>query len=156
VIALVGLAFLFESIPVRLALGLFGAGFMLYLAGSAVQEAREGGLPQARAVTGRGDFMTGAALSLGNPFQVVFWLGIGATTIAALTPHPGGEHYAAFMIGFFLAGLLWCFIFAYIVSVGRRFVRPRTFQAIELVCAVFLTYLGITLLWSTLQSAGLA
>ncbi|MBI0583144.1 MAG: LysE family transporter [Methanomassiliicoccus sp.] len=155
VIALVGLAVLFESVPVRLGLGIIGCVFMLYLAFKAALGARSGDVPENNSEKERGDFLTGVVLSTGNPFQVAFWMGIGATTIAAIAPDPQLEHYAAFMLGFTLAGTLWCFLFAYVVSVGRRFVRPRVFQIIQAVCAVFLAYMGVNMLLSTLRTVGL-
>lgn len=155
VIALVGLAVLFESVPVRLGLGLIGCLFMLYLAVRALADAKKGGMPEGIDGPDRGDFMTGAVLSTSNPFQLAFWLGIGATTIASIAPHPTAWHYVAFMLGFTLAGLLWCPFFAYVVSAGRRFVTDRTFRAIQVICGVFLAYVGLSLLWSTLESIGM-
>lgn len=155
VMALVGLAVLFDSVPVRLGLGLIGCLFMLYLAVKAFAEARKGGMPEGVEGQDRGDFMTGVVLSTSNPFQMAFWLSIGATTIAAIAPNPAMEHYVAFMLGFTLAGFLWCFFFAYVVSLGRRFVNARTFQAIQVICGVFLAYVGLKMLWSTLVSIGM-
>jgi threonine/homoserine/homoserine lactone efflux protein len=155
VIALVGLAFLVESQPVRLALGIIGCAFLLYLAYSAFSEARKGGMPEAGTGKEHGDLTTGIVLSIGNPFQVAFWLGIGATTIAAIAPNPQASHYIAFMLGFELAAVLWCFMFAYVVGYGRKYVNARTFQVIEVVCGLFLTYVGLNMLWSTLDSTGL-
>ncbi len=155
VIALVGLAVLFESVPVRLGLGLIGCLFMLYLAVRALVDAKRGGMPEGVEGVERGDFMTGVVLSTSNPFQLAFWLGIGATTIASIAPHPTAEHYLAFMLGFTIAGFLWCPFFAYVVSVGRRFITERTFRIIQLVCGIFLAYVGLNLLWSTLDSIGM-
>ncbi|MDW5563520.1 MAG: LysE family transporter [Methanomassiliicoccus sp.] len=155
VIALVGLAVLFQSVPVRLGLGLIGCLFMLYLAVQSLMGARRGGMPGTTSEGDRSDFMTGVMLSTSNPFQLAFWLGIGATTIAAIVPNPAVEHYVVFLAGFTIAGFLWCPFFAYVVSVGRRFVNARTFQAIQLICGIFLAYVGLNLLWSTLASTGL-
>jgi threonine/homoserine/homoserine lactone efflux protein len=154
VIALVGLAFLVESQPVQLGLGLIGCAFLLYLAYSAFIEARKGGMPEPKPGQERGDLMTGVVLSLGNPFQVAFWLGIGATTIATIAPNPQASHYIAFMLGFEVAAVLWCFMFAYAVGYGRKYVTARTFQVIEVVCGIFLAYVGLSLLWSTLDATG--
>jgi threonine/homoserine/homoserine lactone efflux protein len=154
VIALVGLAVIFESVPVRMGLGLIGCLFMTYLAIKALAGARKGGMPEGVIDEGRSDFMTGVVLSTGNPFQLAFWLGIGATTIASIAPEPSMVHYVAFMLGFTIAGFLWCFFFAYVVSVGRRYVNERTFQAIQLICGLFLGYLAISMLMNTLRSVG--
>ncbi len=155
VIALVGLAVLFESVPVRLGLGLIGCLFMLYLAVKALADAKKGGMPETDVGMERGDFMTGVVLSTSNPFQLAFWLGIGATTIASIAPNPTAEHYIVFMLGFIIAGVLWCPFFAYIVSVGRRFINERTFRIIQVICGIFLAYVGLNLLWSTIDSIGM-
>jgi chemosensory pili system protein ChpE len=154
VVALVGLAFLVENAAIKLGIGLIGCLFLIYLAWSAFAEARQGRLPEPTEGLERGDFMTGVLLSLGNPFQVAFWLGIGGTTIAAMAPDPQPIHYAVFFTGFMIAAVGWCFFFAWVVAKGRRFVNVRTFQVIEVVCGLFLGYLGISMLWSTLVSVG--
>jgi len=154
-IALFGMAFLFEGVLMQLGLGILGGGFMLYLAWSAFKEARKGGLPEGREGESRGDFLTGALISIGNPFQAAFWLGIGVTTIALIAPEPQLIHYVVFMMGFEAAAVAWCFLFASLVSVGRRFVTPRAFQLIDLRPEPFLVYLSVNMIWSTLHSTGL-
>ncbi len=111
-------------------------------------------MPETKPGQERGDFMTGVILSLGNPFQVAFWLGIGATTIAAIAPDPQVSHYIAFILRFELAAVLWCSVFAYEVGYGRKYVNARAFQIIEVVCGIFLAYVGLNQLWSTLDSTG--
>src|SRR2546421_7405 len=72
IIALVGLAVLVQLPFARLGLGLLGAALLLYLAWGALKEAIQGGVPKPRVTGGRGDFLTGAFMSLGNPWNIVY------------------------------------------------------------------------------------
>jgi chemosensory pili system protein ChpE len=148
IIALTGLAFLVQNGLARLLLGTTGALFLFYLAGSALVDARRGGLP-APGKPGQGtDFSTGALLSLGNPYTIAFWLGVGSSTITASAPDPEWSHFVVFFLAFMLGALLWCFILAGLVVWGRRLINPTFFRWVNAVCAVFLCYFGIQLFWN--------
>ncbi len=152
IIALVGLAFLVQSGPVRLLLGLVGAGFLFYLAWSAIWDARRGVVAGEASPGTRKDFSTGALLSLGNPFTLAFWLGVGSTTLTSSAPHPELFHFVVFFLAFMLGALLWCFVLAGLVVWGRRLVRPAFFRWVNLLCGLFLGYFGIRLFWNIVQS----
>ena len=50
-----------------------------------------------------------------------------------------------------IAQVCWCFFFATLVEFGRRLLNQRVFRWINLVCAVFLGYMGIKLLLQTVM-----
>jgi chemosensory pili system protein ChpE len=151
ILALGGLAFLVQSAPVRLALGLMGTVFLFYLGWSAIRDARKSVTISPANPGSRKDFSTGALLSLGNPFTVAFWLGIGGAAITATDPHPGLPHFLTFFTAFMLGALLWCFILAGLVVWGRRLVNPAFFRWVNLTCGLFLCYFGINLFWNVMQ-----
>ena len=68
--------------------------------------------------------------------------------IGFLDPQPA--HLLVFFAGFMTAQVCWCFFFATVVEVGRRrLLNQRLFRCINLVCAVFLAYMGVKLLLQT-------
>jgi chemosensory pili system protein ChpE len=145
IIALVGLAFLVQNGPARVILGSLGTLFLFYLAWSAFREAKKGGIPETKPSNRQGDFSTGAFLSLGNPFTVAFWLGVGSSTITTSVPDPEWIHFVVFFLAFMLGALIWCFILAGLVVWGRRFVTPVFFRWVNVVCGLLLGYFGIEL-----------
>ena len=151
IIALTGAAFVVQNTVARLALGIIGALFLLHLAWSAIWSANQGAVPQLRNATGRGDFAAGAALSLGNPFAIAFWLGAGTSTITTHVPNPQLIHLVVFFCAFMLGGLSWCFFLAGLITWGRQFVTPTFFRGVNLLCGVLLGYFGVQLLWNTLN-----
>jgi threonine/homoserine/homoserine lactone efflux protein len=153
IVALVGIAFIVDYPLIQLLLGIIGAGLLLFLAYQALMSARRGDVPETKLHTtahARGDFATGAALSLSNPFAVAFWLGVGNATITAHAANPQLIHLIVFLGAFLLAGLFWCFVMAALVTWGRRIVTPTFFRVVNLVCGLVLIYFALTLLWSTI------
>ena len=150
IVALAGAAFLVEQPAARLALGILGSGLLFYLAWNAIRDAQRGGMPSAKSADGRGDFTTGVLLSLGNPFEVAFWLGIGGTAVTSYVERPGPADFVIFFAAFMTGALIWCFVLAGMIGWGKRFVTPRLFQNVNLVCGLFLAFFGLRLIWSTL------
>ena len=151
IITLAGAAFVVQNLLARLALGLVGTLFLLHLAWSAIWSAKQGVVLQSKNATGRGDFAAGAVLSLGNPFAVAFWLGVGSSTITTHAPNPQLVHFVVFFCAFMLGGLAWCFFLAGLITWGRRFVTPIFFRGVNFLCGLFLGYFGLQLLWNTVS-----
>ncbi len=149
-IALAGAAVLVQSLVARIVLGAVGALFLTRLAWSALADARSGKEPAPAAPGGRGDFATGAFLSLTNPWAVAFWLGIGGSLVAFGIGDPQPIHFALFFGGFLLGAVLWCLGYSALVGWGRRYVSPGLFRVVNLVCGLVLALFALRLLWSTL------
>jgi chemosensory pili system protein ChpE len=152
IIALVGLAFLVQDPLAKLGLGLVGSAFLVYLAYKMLTEHRKCDAEKERSGSSRSAFITGAIISFASPFQIAFWLGIGASTILVLVSEPQTIHYVIFFIAYMIGSCLGGTITAALVAYGRRFVKPRLFQVINIICAIFMFYLAASLLWNTVQS----
>ncbi len=151
IIALLGASFLFQNRLVTLALGLFGCLMLLRFARDAWRASRsdidmtEAGDPR------QNHLAAGAILSLSNPQNITFWLGMSGTIIGIGILDPEPIHLLVFFAGFMIAQVCWCFFFATVVEFGRRLLNQRLFRWINLACAAFLAYMGITLLLQTAQ-----
>jgi chemosensory pili system protein ChpE len=101
-IALTGLAFVIQNNTARIILSLVGIVLMVKLALDAIKDAREGAHPAngTAQTSSRGDFASGAFLSLGNPMNIVFWTGLGTTVFASIAGTPQPIHFATFFTGF--------------------------------------------------------
>ncbi|HMN29975.1 MAG TPA: LysE family transporter, partial [Caldilineaceae bacterium] len=102
-------------------------------------------LPKPQTASAGGAFATGAALSLGNPWNIVFWLGIGSQQLALLD-QPQVADYLTFFAGFMTGAILWCFVLAGLVAWGRQFVTPSFFRRVNLVCGLLLAVFALQLL----------
>ncbi|MEW6406194.1 MAG: LysE family transporter, partial [Chloroflexota bacterium] len=146
VIALTGLAFFVQNNVARIVLSLVGILLMLKLAWGAIQDARHAKeLDTTASTSGRGDFANGAALSLGNPMNIVFWTGLGTTAFASISGRPQPIDFAIFFAGFFGGAVLWCFLIAALVAWGRKFVTPIFFRWVNLTCGIALGFFAFQL-----------
>jgi threonine/homoserine/homoserine lactone efflux protein len=146
IIALTGLAFLIQNDAARTILSLVGIVLMIKLAWDALKDARLGnGLELSSAMSARGDFASGAFLSLGNPMNIVFWTGLGTTVFASIAGGPQPIHFAIFFTGFLAGAIVWCFVMAGLVAWGRRFMTPNFFRWVNLACGAALGYFALQL-----------
>lgn len=155
VIALTGLAFLIQNNFAKAILSVIGIILMLKLAWDAFKDARDGkelDTPSSSSVSSRGDFASGAFLSLGNPLNIVFWTGLGTTVFASITGEPQLIHFAIFFAGFLGGAILWCFIMASLVAWGRQWMTTVFFRILNGICSVTLAYFAIQLGIQTFQT----
>ena len=149
IIALVGLAFLVTNDIARIALGVGGCALLLYLAYKAFVDAKRGTVEDTGPERRGNSFMTGVLISIGNPFQIAFWLGIGGSAIAVLVPNPGPMDFLVFFLGYVVGGIIWGFAYSGLVAYGRRFITPKLFTGINVICGVIMVYFALSLVWAT-------
>lgn len=158
-LALAGLATLMDRPVVRVGVGVVGTAVLLWLALSTIRQAIRGTLDVARAPhRAGGAFASGMAISLTNPFAVVFWLSLGGTVAAVVGADASAAVLSIFFGSFLLGSALWVFILAALVHWGRRFLGQLLGRWITLGCGLalagFAIYLGyqivqdVVALWS--------
>ncbi len=152
-IALTGLAFLIQNTLARTILSLIGIFLMVKLAWDALKDARHGkGLDVSESRSNRGDFASGAFLSLGNPMNIVFWTGLGTSVFASISGGPEPIHFAIFFAGFLSGAILWCFVMAGLVAWGRQWMMGTFFRFLNAACGLILFYFAFQLGLQTVQS----
>ena len=90
-------------------------------------------------------------LSLSNPQNITFWVGMSGTIIGIGFLNPEPIHLLVFFAGFMIAQVCWCFFFATVVEFGRKLLNQRLYRWINLACAGFLAYMGFKLLLQTVE-----
>ena len=150
-VALLGVSVLFQNRLTAIGLSLFGCFLIFGFAWDAYRASRKELALDGEHSTRQGHFVAGAALSLSNPQNLTFWLGMSGTIIGMGFLNPQPAHIFVFMSGYMLAAFIWCFIFAGLVGLGRRLVNQRLFFWLNLICAAALAYFGIALLIGTVQ-----
>ena len=150
-LALLGASILFQNPVISGVLGLFGCALLLRFAWGAWQASRRDiafHVPDDRRES---HLLAGAMLSLSNPQNITFWLGMSGTIIGIGFLEPEPLHLLVFFAGFMIAQVCWCFFFATVVEIGRRrLLNQALFRCINLACAAFLAYMGFKLLLATL------
>ncbi len=152
-LALLGASFLFRNPLAASALAVFGCVLLLRFAWDAWRASRSDIALTSAGDARRNHLAAGAMLSLSNPQNITFWLGMSGTIIGIGFLDPQPEHLLIFFAGFMIAQVCWCFFFATVVEIGRRrLLNQRLFRWINLACAAFLGYMGLKLLIGTLAS----
>ncbi len=128
-----------------------GGALMLYLAFSTVRMARRsrvGSSPATRgrwssSPVGRSPFLLGLSMGLTNPYQLGWWVAIGAGMVA--------EFGSSVAVGFFVGILAWTVIFTRVVHAGvTRY--QRLSPAIAYASAALMAGFGLWFLGSGLST----
>jgi threonine/homoserine/homoserine lactone efflux protein len=150
-VLLVGLAFGLQRIllmpAVTTSLSLVGGAFLLWMGSTMLRDAVTGRLRldlEARETTAStaGPVLKGAAVSLANPYWVLWWATIGLT-LASRAIRIGPGAVAAFFIGHEAADFAWYAIVIWAVSSGRHLISERVYRIVIGCCAALLVYLGV-------------
>jgi threonine/homoserine/homoserine lactone efflux protein len=147
-IALIGLAFLFTNDVAKVLLGILGCALLLYLAYKAFLDAKRGQTISEEGEKNGRPFLIGLLISLSSPLQVIFWLGIGGSTISVLVPNPGLTEFLVYFLGYIGGGLLWAFGLATLVAYGRRYMTDHLFKAINIISGVVMVYFALAIAYS--------
>lgn len=146
-IGLMGVALLTENAMIRLGVGIVGILLMLWLMAQALRDAMQNRPLVDLPSSVRSHFALGIGLSLANPLPVALWLGIGSSSLLAPTPIT----ILIFFLGLLSSALLWSVLLAALTAWGRRFVTPRLFRLVNLVCGVALGVFAIRLVFNIIE-----
>ena len=144
VIGLTGIALLIQHDAVRVPLTLLCA---LYLAWLGVRSLRDAWrLPEADSApagSSQNALAVGAAISLANPKNIVYWGALGSALSGIVGATPSHAQTLMFFAGCMLASVLSCFLTAALVNLLRKNASP-TWQRISYgACGVVLIYLAV-------------
>jgi chemosensory pili system protein ChpE len=144
VIGLTGIALLIQHDAVRVPLTVVCALYLAWLGIRSLIDAWQ--LPQVESATtssGKNALAVGAAISLANPKNIVYWGALGSALSGIVGTTPSHGQTLMFFAGFMLASVLSCFLTAALVNVLRKNASP-TWQRISYgACGLVLIYLAI-------------
>ncbi|AZF42788.1 Chemotactic transduction protein chpE [Pseudomonas sp. R1-43-08] len=144
VIGLTGIALLIQHDAVRVPLTVVCALYLAWLGIRSLMDAWQ--LPQVESAptsSGKNALAVGAAISLANPKNIVYWGALGSALSGIVGTTPSHGQTLMFFAGFMLASVLSCFLTAALVNVLRKNASP-TWQRISYgACGLVLIYLAI-------------
>lgn len=149
IMALAGLAVVWDNHLARTLLAIIGTAFLLYLAYQGFMDARRKEIAEVDAPKGHTDFVTGVIMSFANPFQIPFWIGIGSSSIAVIMSDPGTMDFVIFYLGYLVGAFIWGLAYSALIHHGKRYITPNLFRALSVICALVLLYFALNLVYST-------
>jgi len=84
---------------------------------------------------------SGVAVSVANPFWLLWWATVGTAYIAT-SLEEGAAGVGVFYGAHFLTDLGWLSVIALTLATGRRIISRRAYRGVLVVCGVFLLGLG--------------
>ncbi|MFQ6346353.1 LysE family transporter [Pseudomonas sp. R11F] len=143
VIGLTGIALLIQHDAVRIPLTVVCALYLAWLGVRGLIDAWH--LPQAQTVparSGQNALTVGAAISLANPKNIVYWGALGSALSGIVGTTPSHAQTLMFFAGFMLASVLSCFVVATLVNLLRKNASARWQRVSYGTCGLVLLYLA--------------
>jgi putative LysE/RhtB family amino acid efflux pump len=149
VLGVAGAAQLVQITAARLALGLIGAAFLMFLGVRTLWHAarvRLGGEGEGEVLTPRAAFRTSLAATASNPMTIASWAAVfSAASVGHVAQHATGA--AAMLVGIGIGSFAWFAILSTISSrLGRR-LRDRHLRAIDAIAGIGIAGFGGVLAW---------
>ena len=144
IIGLTGIALLIQHDAVRVPLTVVCALYLAWLGIRSLIDAWK--LPEsddAPASTRQNALATGAAISLANPNNIVYWGALGSALSGIVGTTPSHGQTLMFFAGFMLASVLSCFLIAGLVNLLRQNASPLWQRISYGTCGVVLIYLAV-------------
>lgn len=153
---LAGLSSLITKPMVSMVVALVGGAFLIYLGYITVRDTLAGRVSiDAEAAAGNhGRLMNpvpvGILVSLSNPYWSIWWATIGLSYLT-LAMKNGSIGVASFYCGHISADLLWYSVVAGLIAGGKRFINQKVYNAVLLICGLFLAGLGVYFIYSGIK-----
>ncbi len=144
VIGLTGIALLIQHDTVRVPLTVICTLYLAWLGVRSLIDAWQ--LPVADSATarsGQNALAVGAAISLANPKNIVYWGALGSALSGIVGATPSHGQTLMFFAGFMLASVLSCFLIAALVNLLRRTASPLWQRISYGACGAVLIYLAV-------------
>jgi len=146
-VILMGLGRFVHTPGVLTAVALVGSLVLVYFGAGMIIAARTVRLERA-AVTAEPAqlIVSGAAMSLANPYWAVWWLTIGLGLLLA-AQQKGLTAIGVFFLGHILADFAWFAFVAYVIARGKRLLSTRAYRMIIRLCGILLICFGAYFAW---------
>lgn len=148
---LLGLAPLLQHQTVFVLIALIGSGVLLWMAYGMFRALPELSLSTTAKAEGSGNLLlTGALVSIANPYWSIWWATIGLGYILHCTKF-GKLGVASFFSGHILADLAWYALISVAVWKGKNFLSDRAYRWVIGLCAAFLVVFSVLFLYAGIR-----
>jgi len=146
-----GLGHFLKIRPVIGTVAILGGAVLLWMGWGMTRDARRGALDLQTAVADggaspgsvimRNPVVTGMAVSISNPYWVIWWATVGLTIFAALSRNTLAT-IGAFYVGHITGDIVWYLAVGAAVASGRSFISPNVYRIVVQLCGASLIFLG--------------
>jgi len=144
-----GLHYIFEIPTIEIAFGLISGAFLLFFAYLTFRDALKG--PDTKGPPRYGSaIITGAALSLFNPYFIAWWISIGTPLIMEAFQAMYLAGIAILYTSHVWLDYAWLTLIASLGSLSK--VKAPAYKALLIALAVAITYFGITMIANTITT----
>jgi len=140
-----GLGVLFQADWFKIAVGLFGGAFLVWMGIGMLRDRGAADSPSGQ-VTNAGPMMTGLILSAGNPYFLLWWATVGLN-LALEARTLGWLAFVLFALVHWLCDLVWLTILSFGSFHGTNVLGPRAQRIVLYVCGVALALFGLHFLY---------
>ncbi len=148
VVIMLGLGALFQADWFKIAVGLLGGGFLVWM-GIGMLRVKDGADPSLERTANAGPMMTGLILSASNPYFLFWWATVGLN-LALEARSLGWLAFVLFAVVHSLCDLVWLTILSFASFHGANIFGPRVQRIVLYICGVALSVFGICFIWKAL------
>ncbi len=145
-----GLGFIFTMPLVKGGIGLVGGAVLIWMSFGMMNEARRKSEIQLGSSDAKGNLnlvLSGAIVSISNPYWSIWWATAGASALI-LASAIGPTGVISFFFGHIASDFVWYSLVSYAVAKGRTLFTPKVFQTVLTACGIFLSVLSIYFIYS--------
>lgn len=146
IILVTGFSGVLESPPARIAIGLAGGAFLVWMGAQMLAGLRRPLDMHARASRARHPVVIGIVLSAGNPYFLLWWVSVGLA-LAMKVYQRGALALALFAVIHWVCDLIWLEALSVAASKGSRLLGERVHKAALGVCAAAIVVFGCLFLY---------
>ena len=141
VLLIFGVGRLLTLPPVEIGIGLFGGGFLMFLAVQMFRGLRVSETQDIQ-VTRSGPFVAGVLLSGGNPYFLIWWATVGLMLITTAREF-GVWAFVLFALAHWSCDLIWLTILSWASFKGSVLLGPKRQRILLAICAIAMFGFGL-------------
>jgi len=92
----------------------------------------------------------GILISLSNPYWTIWWVTFGLALLTEANAL-GATGIGVFYIGHILGDFVWYAFIGLMITIGKKLINDKIYRVIIGICAVFVTFLGATFIYSGIK-----
>ena len=149
---MLGLGLVFEMDPVKIVIGLFGGGFLLWMGIDILRPSPPSSTPPQTSFN-KGSVTTGIVLSATNPYFLFWWATVGLN-LAIGAKKLGVVALILFAVVHWMCDLIWLSVLSiagYATHQKAGLFGQRIQRRILLFCGVALMFFGVKFIWDALR-----
>ncbi|MGK7378730.1 LysE family translocator [Planococcus sp. 1R117A] len=151
-----GISGFLTSFAAQTVLWLFGFVVLMYLGTESIRDAfRITGIDAMNAgksETLAGAYLTGFAIAISNPLNIVFWIGIYGAVLTSTPQNASSGEVLLYSSAIFIGVAIWDLVIAISVHIGKSFAGHRFMKSFSVIAELALIGFGLSFGWQALKN----